>query len=153
MITIAHAVPGDEAAIASLCEEIDEFYGQASTGTAERRAAMVSTALLADPPLARALLAWDGPALAGLAAYSFLWPADGLSPGLYLKELYVARACRRAGTGRLLMGALFKIAADAGCSRVEWTTDTGNTSARAFYEALGARQLTTKVFYRATGFS
>jgi len=31
---------------------------------------------------------------------------------------------------------------------VEWTTDTANAGAQAFYEALGARSLTTKVFYR-----
>jgi len=58
----------------------------------------VRAALFADPPLARALLAWDGHVLAGLASYSFLWPADGLSAGLYLKELYVARAA--AGPAR-----------------------------------------------------
>lgn len=153
MISIAGAVPGDESAIALLCEELDEFYGRATAGTLERRAALVSAALFTDPPLARVLVAWDGPVPAGLASYSFLWPAAGLSTGLYLKELYVARAYRRAGTGKLLMDGLFKIAADAGCSRVEWTTDSGNTSARAFYEALGAKLLTTKLFYLAAGIS
>ncbi len=37
------------------------------------------------------------------------------------------------------------------CSRVEWTTDAGNTGAQAFYEALGARPLISKVFYRMAG--
>lgn len=149
MIRIVGAVPGDESVIASLCEEMDQLYGQATTGTADRRADMVVAALFSEPPLARALLAWDGPVLAGLASYSFVWPADGLSTGLYVKELYVAQAHRRTGTGKLLMGGLFKIAADAGCSRVEWTSDTSNTGAQAFYETLDARPLTTKVFYRA----
>ena len=148
MVRISGATPGDERAIVLLCAELDEFYGQATAGTSEQRAAAVGAALFTDPPLARALLAWDGPGLAGLASYSFVWPADGLSAGLYLKELYVARAYRRAGTGKLLMDGLLAIAADTGCSRVEWTTDTANAGAQAFYEALGARSLTTKVFYR-----
>lgn len=37
------------------------------------------------------------------------------------------------------MDVLNKIAASQGCSRVEWTTDTSNPGARAFYTALGAK--------------
>lgn len=147
-ITVRGAVPGDEDAIAVLCAELDEFYGAATVGTREERAAQVRAALFADPPMARALLAWDGPALAGFAAYSFLWPAVGLTGSLYLKELYVASGRRREGIGGLLMDRLFAVAAEKGCSRIEWTTDDGNRHAQAFYAELGARPLTTKVFYR-----
>jgi len=35
-----------------------------------------------------------------------------------------------------------------GCTRIEWTTDTGNLAAQRFYESLGARPLPTKLFYR-----
>jgi GNAT superfamily N-acetyltransferase len=149
LIKVAAAVPGDEDAIATLCEELDEFYGQPTAGTAQQRADRVRAAFFTEPPLARAMLAWDGPVLAGLASYSFLWPAAGLSTSLYLKELYVAAAFRRSGTGRLLMNTLFEVAAEKGCSRVEWTTDTRNTNAQAFYESLGATPLPTKIFYRA----
>ncbi len=148
MITIADAVPGDEDAITALCGELDDYYGQPTAGTPQQRADRVRAVFFAGPPMARALLAWDGPTLAGLASYSFLWPAAGLSASLYLKELYVAAACRRAGTGTLLMNRLFAVAAEKGCSRVEWTTDADNTSTRAFYEALGATPLPAKIFYR-----
>jgi GNAT superfamily N-acetyltransferase len=141
-------VPGDEDAVAGLCRELEEYYGQPAAGTPRQRAGRVRAVLFAEPPAARALLAWDGPALAGLASYSFLWPAAGLSASLYLKELYVAAARRRAGVGTLLMNRLFAVAAEKGCCRVEWTTDAGNTSARAFYEALGATPLPAKIFYR-----
>jgi GNAT superfamily N-acetyltransferase len=149
LITIAGAVPSDENAIAALCQELDEYYGQPAAGTPQQRAGQVRAALFAEPPMARALLAWDGPTLAGLASYSFLWPAVGLSASIYLKELYVAAACRRVGIGTMLMSSVLAVAAENGCSRVEWTTDAGNASARAFYEALGATPLSTKVFYRA----
>jgi ribosomal protein S18 acetylase RimI-like enzyme len=69
---------------------------------------------------------------------------------LYLKELYVAAAYRRSGAGRLLMGRLREIAVARGCSRIEWTTDTGNLAAQSFYESLGAEPLPTKLFYRVT---
>jgi GNAT superfamily N-acetyltransferase len=150
-LRVDHAVPGDEDAIAALCAELDEFYGDAPEGTPDVRAAQVSAALFADPPLARALLARDGSALAGFASYSFLWPAAGLTASLYLKELYVAQAYRRAGVGQMLMQGLYRIAADRGCSRVEWTTDQDNPGARAFYESLGVKPRTSKIFYRIGG--
>jgi GNAT superfamily N-acetyltransferase len=55
---------------------------------------------------------------------------------------------RRTGIGKLLMEGLYRIAADRGCSRVEWTTDTGNPLAQQFYESLGVKPLTAKIFYR-----
>jgi GNAT superfamily N-acetyltransferase len=94
------------------------------------------------------LLAWAGPQLAGMAAYSYLWPAVGRTRSLYLKELYVGESHRRAGVGKLLMRAVFETAAQHGCSRVEWTTDSGNAGAQAFYETLGLPRHPAKVFYR-----
>ena len=107
--------------------------------------------LFGTPPLAYALIARDEDKPAGLAAYSFLWPAAGVTASLYLKELYVAQAYRRSGVGRILMAGLRDIARRRGLSRVEWTTDTSNQGAQAFYEALDARPLTSKIFYRISG--
>jgi len=150
LITIDGAEPGDENAIAALCAELDGFYGDDPDGSPAERAAIVRDTLFGSPPFAYALLARDGETLAGLAAYSFLWPAAGLTASLYLKELYVAESYRRAGTGRLLMDGLQEVARRRGLSRVEWTTDATNTGARAFYDALGAKPLTEKIFYRDT---
>ncbi len=47
------------------------------------------------------------------------------------------------------MRGLYAIAAERGCSRVEWTTDESNERAKAFYAALGAKPLPSKIFYRA----
>lgn len=95
-----------------------------------------------------ALLAWDDTQLAGLAAYSFLWPAIGLTRSLYLKELYVGRAHRGKGVGRLLTDGLREVAGRHGCSRLEWTTDDDNAAAQRFYAGLGAAVRTSKLFYR-----
>jgi GNAT superfamily N-acetyltransferase len=142
--------------MAALLAEMDRYYGAASAEPLAERVRQIGEALFASPPAAHALLAWDGGALAGLAAYSFLWPAAGLTRSLYLKELYVARAHRHRGTGTLLMTAIFEVASTHRCSRVEWTTDDDNPGARAFYEALGLPAHRPKIFYRAedtgTGF-
>lgn len=148
MITLADAKPGAEEPIAGLLGELDLFYGGTPQGTGDERAAQVREALFGDPPAARMLLAWDGDVLAGFASWSLLWPAAELTTSLYLKELYVAGPYRRRGVGRLLMDGLHRIAAERGCSRVEWTTEDGNMGARAFYERVGAKPLVSKVFYR-----
>jgi ribosomal protein S18 acetylase RimI-like enzyme len=97
------------------------------------------------------LLAWEGDKLVGFAAYSFLWPAAGVTRSLYLKELYVVEEFRRSGIGQLLMQSIFDTAARNECSRVEWATDTFNADAQRFYERLGFKTLSTKVDYRVEG--
>jgi hypothetical protein len=46
---------------------------------------------------------------------------------------------------------VFGAAREQRCSRVEWTTDTGNVDARAFYHQLGLPVHRSKVFYRVEG--
>ena len=150
MIMVADAVAGGEVHIAALCAELDQFYGDLPAGTPAERAAQVRDVLFGSPPLAYALVARDGQAPAGLAAYSFLWPAAGLSASLYLKELYVAEAYRRDRRRAHAHGRAGAVASRRGLSRVEWTTDTSNEGAQAFYESLGAKPLTAKIFHRTT---
>jgi len=151
VITVADAGPADVDALVALYAELDEFYGVPGAQDAPaERASRVRSALFGDPPAGHALLAWDGTILAGLAGYQFIWPSSALTTSLYLKELYVSSACRRAGVGRLLMDRLVAIAVARGCTRLEWTTDTSNAGAQSFYESLGAGPLETKLFYRVT---
>jgi hypothetical protein len=51
------------------------------------------------------------------------------------------------------MDGIYRIAAERGCSRVEWTADQDSLDAQAFYEALGAKPFTSKIFYRVDGIS
>ena len=148
MITVSAAVPGDALAMAGLLEEMDCFYGAGGAGSAGDRERQINEAVFSSQPAAWALLARDGADLVGVAAYSFLWPAVGLTRSLYLKELYVGERYRRQGVARLLMQTLFEVATRYGCSRVEWTTDISNIGAQAFYEKLGLAAYPSKVFYR-----
>lgn len=130
---------------------MDHFYGGAGSDPVDVRVQQVSEALFGTVPVAWALLARDGGQVAGIASWSYLWPAMGLTRSLYLKELYVAESHRRCGVGRLLVQAVFETAREQKCSRVEWTTDTDNADALAFYRQLGLPVHSSKVFYRVEG--
>jgi GNAT superfamily N-acetyltransferase len=74
-----------------------------------------------------------------------------LTQSLFLKELYVRQAHRGHGIGRLLVRRVVEVAAETGCSRVEWMTEQTNAHARAFYARLGNEPNTEKVLYRVEG--
>ncbi|MGH3401317.1 MAG: GNAT family N-acetyltransferase [Streptosporangiaceae bacterium] len=153
MITVTPAEPRHAEALAALLEEMDRFYCSTANEPLETRLRQISDALFASPPAAYALLAWDDAQLVGFAAYSFLWPAVGLTRSLYLKELYIAEAHRGEGLGKLILCAIFETAQKSDCSRVEWTTDTDNAGAQDFYQRLGLQRHPAKLFYRAEGFA
>jgi len=151
VITVTPAQPAHAKAIAEIAEEMDRFYGATEVEPRETRTRQIGEALFIDPPSAYSLLAWDDGKLVGFAAYSFLWPAIGLTRSLYLKELYVSTSARRTGTGKLLMQHLYDIAVKNDCSRVEWTTDSDNQEAQLFYAELGVPVKESKLFYRIEG--
>jgi GNAT superfamily N-acetyltransferase len=147
VVVVTPASPGDAEAIA-LAEDMDRFYGATEIEPLDLRVRQITDAIFTAQPSAYALLAWQDDQLVGFAAYSFLWPAAGLTRSVFLKELYVVEAVRRAGVGKQLMQALFEIAAKNDCSRVEWQTEMTNEAARSFYTGLGVSELDGKVFYR-----
>jgi GNAT superfamily N-acetyltransferase len=148
VLSVSLAEPADVPAIAALIEEMDRFYGETEFAPIDVRIAEIKANLFDASSGIHVLLARDTGQIAGLASYSFLWPAVGISRSIYLKELYVSSSHRRRGLGRKLMEALTAIAVDRGCSRLEWTTDRDNADARAFYAELGFDELSAKVFYR-----
>ena len=148
MVEVRPAQINDVADIAGLLAELDRFYGDDARSPAERVAG-IKAALFEEPVAGYALLAWDEDELIGLASYSFLWPAAGISRSLYLKELYVRQDRQRRGVGRRLMDELRQVAVKHRCSRLEWTTDLGNRSAQKFYDQLGFQVNEGKVSYRS----
>jgi GNAT superfamily N-acetyltransferase len=110
VVEIRTAARGDAPAIAALMGELDRFYGATDIEPPSQRVPHIAAALFEEPRAAYALLAWEGEQLAGMAAYSFLWPAAGVTRSLYLKEIYVAEAFRRRSIGALLMQRLCQLA-------------------------------------------
>ncbi|MFJ4919185.1 GNAT family N-acetyltransferase [Streptomyces sp. NPDC088725] len=91
---------------------------------------------------------WGGPRRPVNAPAPVTRQPDDPSCGALRKELYAREFVRRRGVARAFMGELETVAAGAGCSRIEWTADTDNPPALAFYEALGAAPRGGKVLYR-----
>lgn len=134
-------------AVATLLAEMDRFYGD-STAPPDEQHRQIAAALFGNPPAEYALIAREQDQLIGFAAYSFLWPAVGVTRSLYLKELYVTETHRKTGVGKQLMQAIFAVAVERQCSRVEWATDQFNINAQEFYAFLGHRPHQGKVNYR-----
>jgi GNAT superfamily N-acetyltransferase len=151
MISVVSPTTADTPLIASLFTEIDEFYGDTSSESAELRATRIRETLFGQPPLAYALIARDEDRLVGLGTYSFLWPAAGTSLSLYVKELFVSRTYRRRGVGRLLMQQLSVVALAHSCTRVEMTTERTNNGALRFYDSLEVPTRPEKLFLRIEG--
>ena len=148
MVVVAPAEPQHVDASAALLEELDRHYGTTEFEPFDQRVAQIRDTLFGEVPAAFALLAWHEADLVGMASYSFLWPAAGVTRSLYLKELYVAQDWQRRGIGKLLMASLQTVAAKHGCSRVEWTTDRDSEGAQRFYAKLGVPVDEGKLFYR-----
>src|SRR6185437_7037126 len=93
-----------------------------------------------------AAIAPEGPV--GLASFAQLWPGLGAAPQIYMKELYVAASARSTGVGEGIVRALARVAAERGCTRVDWTTSRENIGAVAFYGRIGAQVVEEKVYFR-----
>jgi GNAT superfamily N-acetyltransferase len=92
----------------------------------------------------------DGRAV-GLATFAVLYPGPGLGGQLMLKDLFVIAAARGSGVGKDLLAHLAKIAVARGCLRLDWTAESDNPEALAYYDRLGATRVTEKVYYRLDG--
>jgi GNAT superfamily N-acetyltransferase len=145
---VAPARPDDVPAIVELMDELDAYYGSVPAGTPDDRRQAVADALFGPIPAAHVLVAHVDDRLVGLAAYSYLWPAVGVTRSLFLKELFVRVSNQRSGVGSDLMRAVCQQAQSANCSRVEWTTEHSNAGALAFYASLGAPILSEKAYFR-----
>jgi GNAT superfamily N-acetyltransferase len=71
--------------------------------------------------------------------------------GIYLEDIYVRPAYRGQGVGMALFQRVAEIAVARGAQRLDWQVLDWNTSARQFYEKLGARALTEWIPMRLSG--
>jgi GNAT superfamily N-acetyltransferase len=136
----------DAEVLATLFQEMQAHYAV----PCPPRAAIVAD--LADlPPGNRVLVAEVDGVLAGFAAFAVIYPGPGLRKGLFLKELYVGTNWRGRRLGRGLIGALAALAVAEGHGRIDWTADRDDAGLLDFYDSLGGRRETSKLFYRLTG--
>lgn len=99
----------------------------------------------------RIVVAKEGSEVAGLATISLLYPAPEAKGQLFLKDLYTCANWRGRGVGEDIMRFLAAYAVSKNCIRLDWTTESTNAGALAFYERLGAKRVEEKVYLRLTG--
>lgn len=142
---IRHARAGDEPQLAVLLEEHERHYGE----PVPQGAGVPGAAFLVDPPASGTLClvaAGEDGTLAGFAILNPYFPAPRLTQGLFLKELYVAAACRSGGVGEKLIDGIRALAQERGDTRVIWTTGEANAGSQRLYDRLGMRR-EKKVYY------
>lgn len=135
--------PGERPTLAPLLADLLAHYGMPVPDEAALRS------LLEAQPEGVEMLVASGPeGPVGLASFAQLFPGLGNAPQIYMKELYVTGAWRSAGVGEALMRALARIAAERGCTRIDWTTANTNEKGQAFYRRIGGRVVEEKVYFR-----
>ena len=141
------AEPGDLNTVTALfLATLEHYWGsRADTAADARRSA---EALLGGEADCRLLIGErDGRAIA-YATFAIVYPSPGDRGTLFMKDLFVLADRRGGGTGEAMMRAVARIAAERGCARFDWTAETDNPRALAFYDRIAARRVTEKVYYR-----
>jgi GNAT superfamily N-acetyltransferase len=132
-IAIRPAVPADAAAIARLNTAYDDLRA-----TPEQIAAQ----LAACAPAETAFLAEIDGRVVGMACLRLLPTVCDPTPYAELTELFVEAHARRLGVGRALVAHVEAQARARGARELVLMTAWRNTSAHAFYHALGYRNYT-----------
>jgi GNAT superfamily N-acetyltransferase len=77
--------------------------------------------------------------IVGIVHYLFHRSTSMIAPVCYLQDLFTADVVRGKGVGRALIEAVYRQAADAGASRVYWTTHETNSTAMALYDKIATK--------------
>ena len=136
-VTIRQAATSDFAALLRLLDQMDEsmYRGRGRAGEGDLRA--LYEAILAHPDQ-RLLVAEDGDQLVGSAHLMLLRHfRRKLSRSAVVEGVIVDREYRRAGVGAALMRAAAEAAREAGCYKLDLTSNLARTGAHRFYSRLG----------------
>ena len=121
-------------------------------GTSE----LLEDALFGERPSAEAVIAearddrgtWQP---AGFALFYLTFSTWECRPGIWLEDLYVPPAGRRAGIGGALISHLARLTLDRGYTRLEWSALDWNVPALDFYAKIGAARLDDWRVHRLDG--
>jgi ribosomal protein S18 acetylase RimI-like enzyme len=126
----------DAGSVAALMVAFREHMGRETPADDQIRTTVET--LLRDPATEFLLAAPDGEeAAAGICQLRYRLAVWTGSDDCWLEDLFVESSARRAGLGRALVDAAYEHARARGCRRIELDVDEDNTTALAFYRALG----------------
>jgi GNAT superfamily N-acetyltransferase len=150
-VHIRAAQRADAPLLLALVRELAEYERAAHevVGTEE----LLAEALFGDERVAEAAIAELDGRPAGFALFYRTFSTWLCLPGLWLEDLYVSRAHRRAGVGRALLAHVARITVERGYGRLEWSALRWNTPALDFYASIGAIVLEEWQQFRLSGAS
>ncbi|HEX8977444.1 MAG TPA: GNAT family N-acetyltransferase [Solirubrobacteraceae bacterium] len=148
-VRIRAARPVDVEQIYAFIVELAEYERAPDqvTGTPE----LLREALFGPAPSAEALIAEIDDHVVGFALFHGTFSTWECRPGIWLEDLYVPVAQRRAGVGHRLLAHVAAVAVERGCARLEWNALDWNDPALSFYAKLGARRLSEWELHRLDG--
>ena len=112
---------------------------------------LVNEALFAERPAAEALIAERGSQIAGYALFFPTFSSFLAAQGVWLEDLFVRPAHRRAGVGRALLAAVAARVRERGGERLEWAALDWNELALGFYRRIGAQTMEEWITHRLVG--
>jgi GNAT superfamily N-acetyltransferase len=117
---------------------------------------LLEEALFGADPTAEAVIAethegdvdWEP---AGFALFHLTFSTWECRPGIWLEDLYVPPAQRRAGIGGALIAHLARVTVQRGYTRLQWAALDWNRMALDFYDKIGATRLHEWKIHRLDG--
>jgi GNAT superfamily N-acetyltransferase len=148
-VRVRPAAPGDVEQIYAFIVELAEYERAPDQvrGTPD----LLRASLFGAAPAAEALIAELGDQVVGFALFHGTFSTWECRPGIWLEDLYVPVAHRRAGVGGVLLSAVAAVTVQRGCARLEWNALDWNDPALSFYAKLGARRLSEWELHRLDG--
>jgi GNAT superfamily N-acetyltransferase len=86
-----------------------------------------------------ALVAEQAGRMLGLVHYLYHRSTISIAPTCYLQDLFTVEAARGKGVGRALIHEVYRLAAEAGSSRVYWLTHETNATAMQLYDKVAEK--------------
>lgn len=149
-LEIRAATPDDFDTVVSLFYAIDIHYWGQAAPSKRAIAEHVSHSIMSAKSCEVVLAEIDGRPV-GLATFTVLDPGAETDRQFLVKELFVVEGMRGEGIGQALMRNLAVTAKARNCLRLDWTAESTNLGALAFYDNIGARRITDGVAYRFDG--
>jgi len=148
-IRIDAVTPDDIPLIMELIRELAEYEREPES--AQATAEQIHAALFGQHATAEAVVArLDGEAV-GWAVWFQTFSTWTGKPGLWLEDLFVRPAYRRAGIGKALLVYLAQVCVERDYGRFEWSVLDWNEPALEFYRSLGAVGMSEWTTHRVTG--
>jgi GNAT superfamily N-acetyltransferase len=149
MTLLRAAEPRDVPVIVGLIRELAAF--EKLTHLVEVTPQSLHPQLFGARPAAESVVAEVDDQVVGFALFFTNFSTFLGKPGLYLEDLYVQPAFRRAGIGAALLKHLAALARQRDYGRFEWSVLNWNVDAIGFYERMGATLLPEWRICRVTG--